>query len=164
MTTRKPSPLGRKVPQGEEMTRQVVWRVVMILSITASLAGCVASPTPTATPTAAINMREAARGYWETVTGKLTLTEYPGKIYYYDWYAIEIMAEGNAIIIWDNGLNCTRTEAHVEANQIRLVADDVETTFVIHDATHATVTFRRGWQVYVKKLQKVRNDPMVICM
>ncbi len=145
------------------MSRRVALYVAMTLIVSTTLSGCTVSVTPTALPTLSINVREVARGYWETVMGKLTLDEYPGKIYYYDWYAIEFTSDSNALVTWDDGLNCTRTQARIEGNQIRLVAKDVETTFVIHDATHATVTFRRGWQTYVKQLVKTRDDPQVIC-
>ncbi len=145
------------------MPNRIGLRIATLLIIATPLTSCLLSATPTASPTLSINVREAGRGYWETVTGRLTLDEYPGKIYYYDWYAIEFTADGHARVTWDDGLNCTRTQARVEGNQIHLNPNDVETTFVIHDATRAAVTFRRGLQVYIKQLQKTRADPQVIC-
>lgn len=42
-------------------------------------------------------------------------------------------------------------------------ASSVDTTFVMHDAHTATVTFRQGVRSWVKQLEKTRDDPTVVC-
>ncbi len=84
-------------------------------------------------------------------------------IYNYEWYAIEIRNVGTASVEWYNGFTCIQTNGVIEGNEIHLLADDVAATFIIQDASHATVTFRRGQTTYVKRLRKTRDDPSVAC-
>lgn len=149
-------------------------RIIFLACLLSFLVGgcsTTAAPVNTQTTTNSSSFAEATttavttdvRGYWETVNGQLTLSEPPGKIYFYDWYAIESQSGEKVIVIWDNGLNCSRTEGVVRGNAIHLTPDDVETTFVIHDSQHATVSFRYGETTYTKELEKKRDSPNVVC-
>ncbi len=105
-----------------------------------------------------------AQGSWEGRAGDVNIaTGVVGDIYHYDWYAIDITSPTSAIVAWDDGHTCKRTEAEVQANEVRLSVREVDTVFVIHDDTTATVTFRRGEQTWVKQLEKVLVNPQVTC-
>lgn len=109
-----------------------------------------------------IDINKAVRGYWETVEGKLGVSP-ETEIYSHDWYAIDISGDSRAGVTWDDGISCTRTEGRILENEIQLTAHDVEATFVFHDDTHATVAFRRGQIIYVKQVEKTRDDPTPAC-
>ncbi len=105
-----------------------------------------------------------AQGYWEDRAGDVNIaTGVVGDIYDYDWYVIDITSSTSAIVVWDDGHTCKRTEAEVQNNEIRLNVREVDTVFVIHDDTTATVTFRHGEQTWVKQLEKVHVNPQVTC-
>lgn len=114
------------------------------------------------TSCASIDMHKVVRGYWETVEGQLGSSP-ETEIYTHDWYAIDLIGDSSAGVTWDDGISCTRTEGSIVGNEIHLTAHEVETTFVFHDATHATVTFHRGQTTYVKQLKKTRDDPTPAC-
>ena len=116
------------------------------------------------TSCAPIDINKAARGYWTTVAGKVPPSQDAIRIYDYDWYAIEAHNNGTASVTWDNGIACAQTNGRIEGNEIHLTADDVATTFVFQDDSHATVTFHRGQTTYVKQLKKIRDDPRVGCL
>lgn len=111
-----------------------------------------------------VDVQKTVRGYWVTEKGKLSISPAQGRIYEYDWYAAEPNPDGGVTLIWDNGLNCTRTKGQVYGNEIRLTAGDIETSLVVRDASHAIITFRHGKATYTKQLIKLREDPRVICM
>jgi hypothetical protein len=105
-----------------------------------------------------------AQGYWEGRAGDIHIASgIVGDIYHYDWYAIDITSPTRAIVAWDDGHTCRRTEAEVQDNEVRLSVRGVDTVFVIHDETTATVTFRRGEETWVKQLEKARVNPQVTC-
>ena len=131
----------------------LIWVTLLMISFT--LASCASIP---------IDMHKAARGYWETVPGKPP-PDLPGRrVYASVWYAIGIGKDNAASVEWYRGTGwCIQTNGQVVGNEIRLIVDDVATTFTIHDDTHATVTFRWGQTTYVKQLKKTRDDPNVGC-
>lgn len=106
-----------------------------------------------------------ARGYWVTVSGDVPPSSQDTvRIYEPNWYAIDIYIDGRAFVTWDDGFLCTKTGGRMMGNEIRLTANDVTATFTFQDATHATSTFQRGQDTYVKQLKKTRDDPRVVCM
>ncbi len=112
-------------------------------------------------PPAAI---ETARGFWEGVGGDINISEHAvGQMYNYDWYAIEPTTVTRATVVWDNGLNCSRTDGTMTGNRITLTERDVIAEFIIHDKDTATVTFQQGTSTWTKQLKKTRNDPKVVC-
>jgi len=105
-----------------------------------------------------------AQGYWEGRAGDINIaTGVVGDIYHYDWYAIDVTSPTSAIVAWDDGWTCKRTEAEVQNSEVRLTVREVDSVFVIHDDTTATVTFRRGEQTWVKQLEKMQVNPEVTC-
>lgn len=112
-----------------------------------------------------VRAERIAQGYWRAVAGDINISQKIGtdQIHAYDWYAIEVDHENQMRVIWDNGRGCTKTDATAVGDKILLVERGVLTTFVFKDATTATVTFRDGNQSWVKHLEKVRDDPAVIC-
>jgi len=124
-----------------------------------------ASATSSTSSISATMMRDRAQGFWEGRAGDINISEVAvGEIYNYDWYAIEFTSPTTALVVWDNGINCGRTTATVDGNELHLVADDVTTVFVIHDTGAATVTFQQGDRTWVKQLEKTRSDPAVVCL
>lgn len=115
------------------------------------------------TPTATVDMKTAARGYWVTIAGDQTFAEYPGKIYFYNWYAIEPDTATTMLIKWDTGLTCDLTPMSIHGNELRGTAGNVKVTVVIHTATTATATFQQDTTTYTKQLQKQRDDPTFVC-
>lgn len=149
----------------------------VVLTVSYLLAGCMPIRVPSkapesplfhtdSSPTSAlsVDVRNPARGYWETVAGDVPpRSQDVNRIYDYNWYAIETYTAGAASVTWDDGLACTQTRGRIQGNEIQLTAGDVEASFVFQDATHATATFRRGQATYVKQLQKTRDDPTPAC-
>ena len=106
-------------------------------------------------------MEKMVRGYWETIEGNFGPVQ-ETKAYTYAGYGIDIAQASSVNMLWGKP-PCAVSQGRLLGNQIHTLANAAETTFVFHDATHATVTFREGSTTHVKQLKKVRDDPTWAC-
>lgn len=106
-------------------------------------------------------MEKMVRGYWETVEGNFGPVQ-ETKAYTYAGYGIDVAQASSVNMLWGKP-PCEVNHGRLLGNQIHTIANAAETTFVFHDATHATVTFREGSTTHVKQLKKVRDDPTWAC-
>ena len=107
--------------------------------------------------------KDFAHGYWEAVGGDTKVTEGIGLIVY-NWYAIDTKSKDDSVaVIWDNGWNCTKTNATMKVNVIEMTVRGISAKFIVKNNKEATAYFKSNTKIYKKDLEKFRDDPTVYC-
>jgi len=104
--------------------------------------------------------REAFEGFWRATGGDIAIPESewePGKIYSYNEYSVRLAENDRAVIIWDNGLNQTKSEGTINEDEIRISIGSTEAVFRFHDETTAFAAFYDHDRVYVRQLTRQRH-------
>ena len=111
-----------------------------------------------------INYRQAAEGFWKTTGGNVTNDEFEIGLIFYNWYAINTSKDAEKVFVtWDNGLNCTETEAALIGDKIIMKVKDINCAFKIVDEKSIEVVFITPNKTYTKYLEKISGDPRVLC-
>lgn len=109
--------------------------------------------------------REAFEGFWQATGGDTAIPESewePGKICSYNEYSVRIAENDRAVVIWDNGLNQSRSEGTINEDEIIVSIGSAEAIFRFHDETTAFAAFYDDDRVYVKQLTRQQQAPIEI--
>jgi len=111
------------------------------------------------------DIKNYAQGYWEAVSGDINLKISEESIIIYNWYAIETSSKSDSVIVtWDDGKTCTKSTAFIEGEIIKFSAQGFDVQIKIEMNNGANASFKSLEKSYSKKLNKVRNDPTVLCL
>ncbi|MDZ7262308.1 MAG: hypothetical protein ONB05_09425 [candidate division KSB1 bacterium] len=107
--------------------------------------------------------REVARGLWQAISGDISSSG-PGLITS-NWYAINPIASSDTVLVtWDDGLACTTTPGTMsKEGEIRFAAIGVEAIFEILSTKKILARFYWNGKTFKKELEKLRDDPTVLC-